>query len=388
MNSQFKNSKFGFILYTIIIGLIVLSTLFVIWYMTLGYKIGTYGPDTRLGSVYIGGLTEDEIFSRLDEKINYWYSDDMIVFELRYQNYQYEFDRDLLVFNVETSALNIQDGRTNELLVSIQGADRASIEAEITNLVFLDNVINNIDLQEIINDMLEDASLMKSYSCIDIENYLIDIELSIEEIGTATFVVPQGVEPIVMASKVNTIFEDGKIIIEGNTLFDIKEIFGTTMNDAEMTVLSSAMLDLILETNFLIDERHYNPNIDFTEYTIENYPYFARNSIINQIVDQSFSFYNPNISDYYFTLEIVDEFTIDLVLHGLPFENDIEITILQTELEFITQTTNNATLLQVGYNGVVVEVYRVTTDLYGNIIYDKLILSEFYPPIKEIIYEP
>ena len=77
MNSQFKNSKFGFILYTIIIGLIVLSTIFVIWYMTLGYKLGTYAPDTRLGSVYIGGLTEDEIFSRLDEKINYWYSDDM-----------------------------------------------------------------------------------------------------------------------------------------------------------------------------------------------------------------------------------------------------------------------------------------------------------------------
>jgi len=388
VNSQFKNSKFGFILYTVIIGLIVLSTLFVIWYMTLGYKLGTYAPDTRLGSVYIGGLTEDEIYSRLDNKINYWYSDDMIVFELRYQDYKYEFNRNLLVFNVETSALNIQDGRTNELLVSIQGADRDSIEAEISNLVFLENVIDNIDLQLIINDMLSAASLMKSYSCIDIEDYLIDADLAIEEIGSANFTVPQGVDTTVMSNKVNSVFEDGKIVIEGNSLFDINEIFGATMNDAEMTVLSSAMLDLILETNFLIDERHYNPNIDFTQYTVENYPYFARNSIINQIVNQSFSFYNPNISDYYFMLEIIDESTIDIKLYGLQFENNIEITIIQTELDYITQTTNNATLIQVGHNGVVVEVYRVTTDLYGNVVYDKLILSEFYPPIKEIIYEP
>ena len=388
MNSQFKNSKFGFILYTVIIGLIVLSTIFVIWYMTLGYKLGTYGPDTRLGSVYIGGLTEDEIFSRLDEKINYWYSDDMIVFELRYQDYEYEFDRSLLVFNVETSALDIQDGKTNELLVSIQGADRDAIEAEIAELVFLDNVIDNLNLSEMINDMLVDASLMKSYSCIDVEDYLLDVELSIEEIGSATFLVPQGVDTTVMANKVSSIFEEGKIIIEGNNLFDINVVFGTTMNDAEMTVLSSAMLDLILETNFLIDERHYNPNIDFTLYTIDDYPYFARNSIINQIVNQSFSFYNPNISDYYFMLEVVDESTVDIKLYGLPFENNIKIIILHPELDYITQTTNNASLLQAGYNGVVIEVYRVTTDLYGNVVYDKLILSEFYPPIKEIIYVP
>ncbi len=319
MNSQFKNSKFGFILYTIIVGLIVFSTIFVIWYMTLGYKIGTYGPDTRLGNVYIGGLAEDEIFSRLDEKITYWYNDDMIVFELRYQNYNYEFNRDLLVFNVETSSMSIQDGVTNELLVSIQGADRNAIEDEISNLLFLEDVIDNVDLHRLINDMLQDASLMKSYSCKNIEDYLIDPGLSIVELGNSTFSIPQGVVGATVISKVNEVFADGKILINSNSLFDITEVFGTTMNDSEMTVLSTAMLDLILVTNFLIDEEHYNPNIDFTMYTIENYPYFAHNAVVNQVVDQSFSFYNPNKSDYYFTLEIVDETTLDLKLYGLAF---------------------------------------------------------------------
>jgi|LGOV01.1.fsa_nt_gb hypothetical protein len=388
MNSQFKNSNLGFILYASIIGLIVAATIFVIWYMTTGYRIGTYEPDTRLGSVYIGGLTEDEVIPRLDQKIAYWYNDDTIVFELKYQDYSYEFNRDLIYFDSDASTYNIQQGEINEIVVYYQGSDREVVVQEITDLQFLENVIENIDLTLLVNDILYDVSLMKSFSSKNVEDYLIDMELSVEELGTSSFRIPEGVEIDDLIEVVDDIYADGKVIISSKELFDIIEIFGNDLNDAEMTVLASAMLELVLETSFLVNEVHYEPNIDFAQYTVETFPYFARNTVINRVVNESFSFYNPNESDYYFTIEKIDEFSGIMVLHGLPFVNNISITITKTEVAYITQSTNDIALLQSGFNGVIIEVVRVVTDIDGVVIYNKVILFEFYPPIKEIIFEP
>ena len=388
MNSQFKNSNLGFILYASIIGLIIAATIFVIWYMTTGYKIGTYEPDTRLGSVYIGGLADDEVIPRLDRKINYWYNDETIVFELTYQGYSYEFNRDLIYFDLEASTYNIQHGEINEIIVYYQQGDRGIVVQEIEDLQFLENIIDNIDLSLLVNDILYDVSLMKSFSSKNIEDYLIDVDLSIEELGTSSFRIPEGVEIDDLIDIIDDLYPDGKIMISSKELFDIIEIFGDDSSDAEMTVLSSAMLALVLETSFLISEVHYEPNIDFAQYTIDDFPYFARNTVVNQVVNESFSFYNPNESDYYFTVEKVDEFSGIIVLHGLPFVNNIDVTINKTEVGFITQSTTDVLLLQNGFNGVIIQVVRVVTDINGVVIYNEVILFEFYAPIKEIIFEP
>ena len=85
---------------------------------------------------------------------------------------------------------------------------------------------------------------------------------------------------------------------------------------------------------------------------------------------------------------MIDEFNGRLNLYGVPFKYDIEVTVDQVEIDYITQPTNDVTLLQNGYNGVVVSVQRVITDVYGEVVYDETILFEFYPPIKEITFEP
>ena len=388
MNTQFSNSNFGRILYVAIISLIVAATVFVIWYMTAGYKLGTYAPDTRLGSVYIGGLSQEEVTPTLEEKINYWYGDKTIVFELNYQGYTYEFNRNLFTFDVEASIYNIDDGVINEILVYYQGDDRVSVENEIRSLNFLSNVIDNIDLSKLVNDILYDASLMKSFSSKSVENYLVTPSLDIEVIGTSDFTIPQGVEIDVLITKINNQFEEGKIVVPGKELFDITDVFGANMNDAELSTLSSAMLSLLLETNFIVNEVHYEPVIDFSRYTIENYPYYARNSHVNKIIDESFSFYNPNESDYVFEIEKIDDFNGVMTLSGLPFEYEISIEIEKTELAYITERDSNIALLQEGYNGIIIEVNRIIKDINGNIIFNEPVLFEFYPPIKEIVFEP
>ena len=99
MNSQFKNSNLGFIIYAALIGIIAAATFFMIWYMLIGYKIGTYQPDTRLGSVYIGGLRENEIFERINNKVDDWYEDEYVLFEIKYQDYLDVVEKHYNLFN-------------------------------------------------------------------------------------------------------------------------------------------------------------------------------------------------------------------------------------------------------------------------------------------------
>jgi hypothetical protein len=366
----------------------VLATAFVVWYMAAGYRIGTYESGTRLGSVYIGGLTQEEVIPLMDERITYWYNDDTVVFQMKYQGYTYEFDRDLLLFDLQESTQKINQGEDNTLFVYFQSEDLDNIRSDIENLPYMQNVIDNVDLNSLFKEVLYDASMMKSFSSKNVEDFLIDKDLSTEVVRSVDFKVPEGVLIDNVINTINANFTDGKILIPSNQLFDVIAILGDQLNDQELTMLSTAMLGTILETNFIINEVHYNPVIDFTTYTIDNYPYYGRNTEINRIVDNSFNFYNPNVFEYYFTIEKTDDYHGKVLLNGLPFEYDINVQVNKTEIPYIVQKTNKVDLLQEGYNGVIVEVNRVITDVYGNEVSDKNIVFEFYPPVAQIIFEP
>lgn len=384
MNSQFKNSNLGFVIYAALIAIILAATGFMLWYMTLGYKVGTYDADTRLGSVYIGGLSEDEVVPRVDSKIDYWYRDDTIVFEIKYQDYSYELDRNYFLYNLDVSTYDIKNGETNQLITYIQEEDLTNIRTEISELSFMQNVIDNINLTEVIREFLHDASLMKSYSSVNIEDFILEMDDEIQMISQSDFTIPVGVQMNDLIANVGKVYPDGRIFVEKKDLFDIVEKMSTELTDQEMTVLASAMLDAILQTNFIINEVHYEPTIDFTRYTIETYPYYGRNTVVNQIIDESFAFYNPNQSGYYFEIEEVDEFNGKLKLYGLPFVSTIQVIKDPIDLGYITQyTTEN--INQVGYEGKIIKVRRKITDVDGNVTYDE-ILFEFYPPVKEIIH--
>jgi len=385
MNSQFKNSSLGFYLYAIIIIIITVSSIFVFWYMVTGYKLGTYAEDTVLGSVYLGGMKEDEVEAKLDQRIERWLDDETIVFEVTYQGYSYEFNRELFYFDLETSILNIVGSQQNELIVSYQGTERDQIINEIKDSPFLIHGSENYYLELLINDILTDAGFMKSFSSKRLEDYIVDESLAVVEISSLDIQVPAG---IVINDIIQGIYErypDSKIEITSKELFDIVAELGGYLSDTEMTILSVGMLDLILETNFAINEVHYLSNLG--DYTIETFPNFGKNASVNRIAEHSFSFYNPNNSNYFFEVTKIDDTNITLTLYGLEFVDDIFIEIIESIVPYATQTTSNPDYMQEGEDGMIIEVKRTITDIYDVVTYDKIILFEFYPPEKEIILE-
>ena len=388
MNSQFKNSNLGFYLYAAIIAIIAFASIFVVWYMVKGYSLGTYGEGTIIGSVYIGGLKEEEVEPIITERITKWLNDESIVFELTYQEYNYEFNRSLFYFDQELSMFYLESGKTNELFAKYQGDERQDILNDINSLDFLIGINDQFDFEALINDTLIAAGFMKSYSSLNLEDYIIDIDVTELEVGSLTLDIYDGIDVDDLLSGINAVYPDGKIIAEQKELFDIVEKLGESLADNEMSILSTGMLALILETNFAVNEVHYVAEIDYINYDIDTFPYFGHNASINQVIGNSFSFYNPNNYSYYFTVEKVDELSITITLVGLVFIDDIEVQINRTVLDHITQFTPNDDILQNGYDGAIIEVIRVITDISGNVRYENVILFEFYPPIKEIVLEP
>jgi hypothetical protein len=388
MNSSFRNSNLGFVLYALIVFIIVTVLTLITWYMLWGYRNGTYSEGTILGSVYLGGLQEEQVDGKVNEKIDVWLDDPTIVFELTYQNYTYEFDRDLFYFNIQLSKNLMEEGQTNTLHVEYQQTsnDFQDTIDEIYNLPFLDGVKDNVDIEALINEILDDAGLMKTFSSKPVEDFLIEPMGSNEDLNSIEIDVPEGVSVDEMIAGVEELYNTDSITLVSNELFDIVAALGSDFNSQEMTILSTGILNLSHNTNFNIHEVHYLPRYDINGYNINTF-YFGSNASVNTVVDQSFSVYNPNNSDYYVRVEKVDYDTVRLVLNGLPFVDTITSTTELTEIDYITQYTDDDSLLSSGKIGVVATVTRTIINLDGETIFDKQILFEFYPPVSQILLE-
>jgi hypothetical protein len=350
--------------------------------------MGTYDEGTMLGSVYVGGLREEEIESTMDTRIDRWKGDETILFEITYQGYSYQFDRELFNFDVITSRDNITPGSGNQLEVSfIPGAEQ-DIRLEINDLPYLAGIIENVDVDQLIEDILHDASFMKSFAQKEVEDYLIDDALSYQKFDEINVYVPNGINIDELIESISSEYDEGKIMIPEQYLFDITDELGSMLEDNELTVLSTGILGLILETNFSINEVHYENKIDLNNYTIDDYPFYGFNSKVFEREDESFSFYNPNDGYFYLTLEKTDVNHMTISIWGLPFVNEIEVTVNKTFIEHSIKTTFDEKDLRDGLDGVVIEVYRRILDIDGNIIFDKVVNFEFYPPEVEIIVAP
>lgn len=392
MNTSFRNSNIGFILYALIIIIIAGVFLITVWYMMFGYRLGTYSENTVIGSVYLGGLQEDELEGKVNQKIDIWLGDPTIVFELTYQGYSYEFDRNLIFFDLDESKSNLVQGTENELVAEYQINDNRNdyqlVVDEIKDLDFLDGIIDNLNVEKIVNDILNDAGLMKTYSSKKAENYLLDFEQSYIDIETVSIIIPEGLNAAQMIEKIESIYDENMILFDAQELFDIVDELSAELNDIEMTLLAECMLQLSHKTNFTIHEVHYVPRYNTGSHTFETF-HFGGNAVVNQVVDYSFSIYNPNDSDYKFKVEIdpSDESNLLVSLYGLDFVNDISVTVNVEEIPYITQYTTNPLLEQHGEIGAVVTVRRVITGLDETILFDQDIIFEYYQPKSEIVRE-
>ncbi|MFK5883075.1 MAG: hypothetical protein QM489_01905 [Candidatus Izemoplasma sp.] len=391
MSTQFKNSNLSYYLYSSIVIIIGAASVFVFWYMFNGYKAGSYSENTLLGSVYLEGYDESDVAGKMTSRIDDWLLDDTIVFEITYQGYSYEFDRELLDFNIETSIDDITNGITNDLYVSYNDTNKNFVINEIRTSIFLNGIETEFDLDAILERVIYDASYMKSFSSSELEDYLIDKETSFVVIHQNIVETPALFDVNNLMIKINNNFDDGVVTVNSNELFSVLEIFDGQFTEDEMTMIAIGMLDNIKYTNFVIHESHYNTELGGPVtgelYDLTNYPYFGKQTRVVPSLDDDFSFYNPNDGFYEFTFSIVSANEIMVTMSGLAFVDTIIVTETITIINYITQETDDIEALRDGKFGKIVEVNRRIINSYGDEIIDGIIIFEFYKPETEIILD-
>lgn len=383
VNIHFRNSTFGFVIYTSVIVIVVLATVFIFWYMLRGYKTGLYDEDTMLGNVYLGGISEDEVIPKMVDRTNEWIGDETIDFSINYQGYEYVIDREIFAFDFDTSLFYLEEGQENPLIVNFQGNSRTELLDELKSAPFLEDIQGYVDFDLLLGHILQDVAAMKTFSQKNIEDYLAeDYE---EVVGSYSIELPATIDAGSIVERLTEINESPKMVIEEKMLLSLLEDYQEVFDDRELGFMGKAMLGATHESNLIVNQVYYNPIIDSDLYLYVSYPYYGINVNIDRFTNRDFQIFNPNETtySYVFSVDEGNELIVEIV--GLPFVNEIDTEIVITEIPFPTITVNDINLIRNGVNGRYVEVVRTLTDVYGEVISETVLFYEFYPPIEEQI---
>jgi len=366
MFSRLLNSNIGYLVYTIFVLAIGAGSLVFFYFMVTGFNIGVYSENTLVGSVYVGGLTESEAEEKVRDSVNRWLDDEDITFEAGYQGYYYTFDRDLITFDIGASMDDARDGRANDLYVSYSPTALDTIDMEITQMDFMEGRRDLFDLDALIDDVLEDASMLTEWSRHEFSDYFVNEEEVITTLQDVTMPVVHSVNAEDLIEKIEGDFENGRVTLSPGESFSVLDNFGPHYTSSELDMVGSIMQDLLVPTCIQIQERHYNPQIDFTRYSIDNYPYFGRNVRVNRRVDYDFVVENDCSMNYEVRFSAQDENTLRAQFIGAPYLDDVVVTKEQ---------------IPVPEDGMIVIVTREIYNIYGEKIDDFVVVFEYYPPV-------
>lgn len=342
------NNKKIFI-FTILISIILVGVIggFSLFAFNNINRFTTYQDNTTVANVYVGGLYGNEARKEITtEALNWKRSADI---QLNYQGYKINIETDVVSFDINTSINEIKNEQDNPLYVAISdGYLETLINDHQTNLKY-----NQFDIERLERDLINLIDNLYYNIKIDLGLYVTNFDDNKTVLNSA--ILNHVNQALDLSIKYNTLVNQIEIKPKSHfSLLDLNTILSETeaneFTDYELSVIATAMYELIMKSNFNDIQKHTTKNI-------ENYPTYAEDkkgfeAIINQKLGLNLSFYNPNSTPYYITL-IFDQNHLQFDLLGLPFVNTIEVIGATSDL-IISIPPEEIVLFKENYNGVTV----------------------------------
>ncbi|RSK28026.1 hypothetical protein EJF36_14700 [Bacillus sp. HMF5848] len=341
-----------------------------VWSQDVVFKEGT-----TLGSIPISGLNEEQAAQKVKEHIDGWYNSATI--SLQYQNTSTNVPLTAFLFNVEDSIAQVNDGKVNNLIVSMEDV---KLTEAVTTMLTNENLVSVVQFENLNRDIIQAISLtLKQHITLDVHAYINQADLQQEKLSEGTVVFNK--EDINMASWMATY---STITIPAQSQLSLLNTIAsnTTFTDDELSVIASGIYKAILPTNFTILERH-------TSRTLPPYSELGYEAKVKQN-DMDFVFYNPNQTDY--QLKFTEVYNGLLVtLTGAPFMENYEVS-LEDKQQFDPKTIiqydvllkkNETVVKEKGKPGLLIKVFRETYVNDELTKRDKL-SEDFYPPVHRV----
>lgn len=329
-----------------------------------------FPENTMIGTIDISNKSAQEAQLSLEEKVNQWTTSADL--RVSYKGETYNVATENFVFLIDESVNSAVDGERNELLIHLKD------DAFSTLPVSLIAKLNQKNLEK---ELLKISRNFEQKSEISLVPYL--PEEKPEVISTATFKLDGENHEIEKFVEIVPVIELG-----AKTGFSFSQV----AHDSELADLSSttysqiasALYMAVLNTNFIIAERHISNSIpDSITPGFEAKVDFGKNIDLQ--------LYNPNEGGYRIEFNWTSS-ELQVAIKGEPLLYDYSARISGTE-KFEPRTIQQYSPLlkrgqksveKEGEAGLLVTVNREIYTRDGQLLEIELLSEDFYPPVNRI----
>ncbi|TYS19635.1 hypothetical protein FZC78_00990 [Rossellomorea vietnamensis] len=334
-------------------------------------------PSTMVASINVGGQSQQEAKEALALAAAEWKASAIMTAEL--SGVETDIDLSLFSIDINQSMQNASGGGTTPLAVTV---DMETLMDQLKT-AYPEMSVEEMDTASLEQDLIGQASMLPSSSVISLSDYF--EKGSVEEVTAEALS-----EKITVTPEIKRFVEAfPQITVKQGTEFSFLrhlEENGFTGNEKgeDLSVITSLLYKLVLQSNFSIIERNTSPDLP-AEIELG---YEAK---IDDASSQDFVFANPNNNDYLIVLELLDN-QLYAKLIGFPLATDYKVTLKDKE-EFpqkkIVQYNpflekNVVQVPEEGRKGVLIKVFRQSIGENGEVMEEKLIAEDFYPPVHRI----
>ncbi|WP_110111501.1 VanW family protein [Bacillus sp. CGMCC 1.16541] len=337
----------------------------------------TFKPGTQIASLNVSDVPKASVKEKVAESIDQWMMTEAIT--IRFKEKSESLPMEIYSFSVEDTSLQVEEGTTNPVAVSVNKKLLSSFLASFLGGTY----VKKIDQAKLQQDLQNVASSLKSGQKVyQLEAYIADNELEVSTIFESSVPVTDDdfTEVRLWVDEVNEIEVSPQSKV---SLIEVAEqVSLSNLSKESLSLIASSIYETIAHSNFDILERHVG-NVIPKQVT----PGFEARVEYDKL---DLLFFNPNYTAYTITFEMNERQLITRLV-GQPFFYEYEAVIKEQqeyEPKTIVQYTamlppNVTNFEEMGKNGLWLKVYRDISS-QGSAVKSVLLSEDFYPPIHRI----
>jgi hypothetical protein len=366
---------------------ILLSTGFIFCFSHIGalavdslfYSNSQYGDNTKIGSIDISGLNDKEALSLIMEKQKAWA--DKTTIQIVFKEKSAELKLDVFTFDIEQSLKAAESNEQKELIVQINEEKFDSFLSEFASSLLTENPL---DKDKFYADILSYASMLEA------GNHIIHLDKYYENNQKSAVISEASIALGENESQLDTWVEQfPSIEIKPQSTFSMLKMLEDSgvedYSNETLGMLSSSIYKTIIQTNFLITERHISRELpSYVEVGFE--------VNVNPSNNMDFVFTNINEQAYSLNFKIIDHLFY-VTLNGPEFlysykivQKDKEAFPPKTIIQYDAKLPfNSERIQQEGKEGIIIKVFREKLDENGVSIDMTQLSEDFYPPVNRVV---
>ncbi len=340
-------------------------------------KSRSFDEGTIIGTVNIAGRTKAEARTIVHQQWTNWQNETTI--QVHYKEKTEVFDNTLFTYMEKETFNGVKEGQMNEPIIHLQSLE--------TFLLFLSPTLTNdvVNIEKLKNDFLLKAKSFETGTVdIQLADYLLDpTKEQNNRVGEIALSTKLSADE---KNLINNQFGEIKLtaMSQFSMIQHVEEIGMQQLSPELLSVLATGIYQLILPTNFSINEREISEELP-------NYAQLGFEAKVNLAKNKDLVFLNGNESSYKIIIKAKEDQVVFSLL-GPSFLQQYKVITKgqqnfkpKTIVQFNPELSSTQKIVeQEGKDGESTTVVREIYSENGELVNTETISEDYYPPVHRV----